>query len=82
MLARQLHVVLMLDTAVSSALATEADRMAFWRGSVAAAEARKTDGASMHALLIPSPPCEPSVMLVSTVYHCVLLLLLLLLYRF
>ena len=32
MLARQLNVVLMLDTAVSSATMTEADRMASWRG--------------------------------------------------
>ena len=42
-LARQLHVVLMLDTAVSSAPATEADWMASWRESVAAAEARKAE---------------------------------------
>ena len=56
MLARQLHVVLMLDTAVSSAPATEAVRMASWRRSVAAAEARKAQGASMHMLLTPSLP--------------------------
>ena len=55
-LARQLHVALMLDTAVSSAPATEADRITYWRGIVAAAEARKAEGASMHALLTPSPP--------------------------
>ena len=43
--------------AVSLAPATEADRMASWRGSVAAAQARKTEGgASMHALLTSSPP--------------------------
>ena len=57
-LVRQLHVVFMLDTAVSSAQATEADRMASWRESVAAAEARKAEDTSMHALLNPSPPCE------------------------
>ena len=56
MLARQRHVVLMLDTAVSSAPATEMDSMAFWRGSVSAAEARKVEGASMHALLTPKSP--------------------------
>ena len=56
MLARQLHVGLMLHTAVSSAPATEMDRMASWRGSVAAAEARKAEGASMHALLTPNSP--------------------------
>ena len=55
-LARQLHVVLMLDTAVSSAPATEAYRIASWRGSVAAAEARTANGASMHALLTSSLP--------------------------
>ena len=49
-LARQLHEVLMLDTAA------EADRMASWRGSVAAAEARKAEGTRMHALLTPSRP--------------------------
>ena len=54
-LARHLHVVLMLDTAVSSAPAAEAYRMASWSGSVAAAEARKDEGASMHALLTPNP---------------------------
>ena len=54
--ARQLHMVLMLDTVVSSAPVAEADRMASWRGSVAAAEARKAEGACMHALLTPSPP--------------------------
>ena len=44
-LARQLHVVLMLYTAVSSAPATEADRMVSWRRSVAATEARKASAA-------------------------------------
>ena len=56
MFARQLHVVLMLDTAVSSILATEADRMASRSGRVAAAEARKAEGASMHTLLTPKSP--------------------------
>ena len=49
-LARQLHIVLMLDTAMSSAPATEADRMAFLRVSVATAEARKAEGASVRRL--------------------------------
>ena len=68
-LARQLYVVLMFDTAVSSAPATEADRPASWKGSVAAAEARKAKGASMHALLTPRPSCEPAATPVSTVYQ-------------
>ena len=55
-LARQFYVVLTLDTAVSSAPATEADRMASWRGSVAAAEARKAEDASMYVLFTPFPP--------------------------
>ena len=54
-LARQLHVILMLNTVVSSAPATEVDRMASWKGIVAADEARKAEGASMHALLTSSP---------------------------
>ena len=44
----------MLDTAVSSAPATKAERMVSWKGSVAAAEARKAEGASMSAMLTPS----------------------------
>ena len=51
-LARQFHVVSMLDAAVPSA---DADRMASWMGSVAAAEARKAEGASIHTLLTPCP---------------------------
>ena len=38
MLARQLLVILVLDTAVSSALTSEAHRKASWKGSVTAAE--------------------------------------------
>ena len=52
-LARQLHVVLMLDITVSSAPATEADGVASWRGTWL--QARKAKGASMYALLIPIP---------------------------
>ena len=43
-------------TAGFSAALMDSDRMAFWSGSVAAAEAKKAEDASMHALLTPRPP--------------------------
>ena len=43
-------------TALSSTPASDDDRMASWSGSVAVAEARKAEGAIMHALLTPRPP--------------------------
>ena len=66
-LARKLHVVLMLDTAVSSVPATEADRMASWRGSEAAAEARKAEGAACTRSSLQVSTCVPATTLVSTV---------------
>ena len=52
---RDVHVVIEL-TAGSSAALMGLERMAFWSGSVAAAEAKKAEDASMHALLTPRPP--------------------------
>ena len=43
-------------TAGSSAALMGSERMAFWSGSVAAAEAKKAEDASMHALLTLRPP--------------------------
>ena len=54
--ANLVHAGLVLITAVSSTSGGEADRMASWSGSLAAAEAKKAEGASMHMLLTPSPP--------------------------
>ena len=43
----------------------DSGRIAFWSNSVAAAEAKKAEGASMLMLLTPSPPIELVVMPVS-----------------
>ena len=53
---RDVHVVVAELTAGSSAALMGSERMAIWSGSVAAAEAKKAEDASMHALLIPRPP--------------------------
>ena len=57
---RDVHVVVAELTAGSSAALMSSRRMAFWSGSVAAAEAKKAEDASMHALLKPRRP-KPSV---------------------
>ena len=45
-----------LGTSASSIFLSEAESISSWSGSVAAAEAKKAEGASEHALLTPSPP--------------------------
>ena len=53
---RDVHVMVAELTAGSFAALMGSERMAFWSGSVAAAEAKKADDATMHALLTPRPP--------------------------
>ena len=53
---RDVHVVVAELTAAFSAALMGSERMAFWSGSVAAAEAKKVEDASMHVLLTPRPP--------------------------
>ena len=53
------HAIQILFASVTvwfSVLCIDLARMAFWSGSVAAAEAKKTEGTSMHALLTPRLP--------------------------
>ena len=67
-LARQLHVVLMLDTAVSSAPATEADRLLGWGAWLQLKPERlKVPACTRSSLQVP--PCEPAATLLSIVYQ-------------
>ena len=50
------HSDIALSTARSGDLDREFVMMTSWSGSMAAAKAKKADGASMHALLTPNPP--------------------------
>ena len=54
--ARAIQILFASVTVWSSMLCTDPARMAFWSGSVAAAEAKKAEDASMHALLTPRLP--------------------------
>ena len=53
---RVFHISNVNATIVSSVSLKVSGRIAFWNESVAAAEARKAEGASMLALLTPNPP--------------------------
>ena len=55
-LARLFHIANVLVTSASSIFLSEVESISSWSGSVAAAEAKKAEGASEHALLTPSPP--------------------------
>ena len=68
-LARQLHVVLMFDIAVSSATATEADRMASWTGAWLQLKPERLKVSTCTRSSLQVPPCEPTATLVSTVYQ-------------
>ena len=54
--ARAIQILIALVTVLSSMLCTDPERMAFCSCRVAAAEARKAEGANMHTLLRRSPP--------------------------
>ena len=68
-LARQLHVVLILDTADSSAPATEADRMASWKGAWLQLKPERLKVPACTCCSFQVPQCELAATPVSTVYQ-------------
>jgi len=57
LLHKEVHLVSAAGRDSSSNDPTDSGRMDCWRSCIDAAEARKVEGASICALLIPSPPC-------------------------